>query len=466
MNIVVLNGSPKGEISVTMQYVHLLEQSFPQHTFEIIPVAQRIKQIERDEQRFDEVIDRVRAADGVLWAFPLYYMLVHGNYKRFIELIWERGVQDAFAAKYAAALSTSIHYYDHTAHNYVQAVCDDLDMCYVGAFSADMQDMLAREGRDKLAVFGSHFLDAIERQVPTLKYYAPIHYRPIAYTPGAVEHKIGVRGKRVVIVTDAGPEQHNLRAMVDRLRASFAENVETINLRELDIKGGCLGCLRCGYDNHCAYEGKDGYIDFYKQKLMPADAIVFAGAIHDRYLSSLWKTFFDRSFFHTHAPSLAGKQFGMIVSGPLSQVPHLRQVLEAWVEMQHSNLVGFVSDEMADSRHLDGLLSTLAADLIRYAQSGYIKPHTFLGLAGQKVFRDDMWGRLRTVFQADHRAYKRLGVYDFPQRDWRTRILNAVMGLLLKIKPFQQEFARRTKREMIRPYEKVVAAGQDADRAA
>jgi hypothetical protein len=55
---------------------------------------------------------------------------VHGNYKRFIELITERGVQDAFAGKYTATLSTSIHFYDHTAHNYMHAVCDDLNMKY------------------------------------------------------------------------------------------------------------------------------------------------------------------------------------------------------------------------------------------------------------------------------------------------------------------------------------------------
>ena len=45
-----------------------------------------------------------------------------------------------------------------------------------------------------------------------------------------------------------------------------------------------------------------GYIEFYNAKVRQADILVFAGAIRDRYLSSTWKTFFDRSFFNTHTP--------------------------------------------------------------------------------------------------------------------------------------------------------------------
>ncbi len=458
MKIIVLNGSPKGDLSVTMQYVHLLAGYFPQHTFDIIHVAQHLPKIEREEALHGEIIERIRAADGVLWAFPLYYMLVHGNYKRFIELIWERGVQDAFAGKYTASLSTSIHFYDHTAHNYVQAVCDDLDMRYVGAFSAEMQDMLDARGRDQLRVFARTFISAIENKAPTLKTYAPLTGSTIDYTPDAPRPPIDAHGKKIVLLTDAEPHQTNLLRMIDRFAASLAQEIETINLRDLEIKGGCLGCLRCGYDNRCVYQGRDDYIDFFNTRLKTAEVIVFAGAIRDRYLSAMWKTFFDRSFFNTHTPSLRGKQFGLIISGPLSQIPNLRQVLRAWIEIQQSNLAGIVTDE---SGHTDDLIHALAANLIHYAGLGYVQPHTFLGLGGRKIFRDDIWGRLRIVFYADHRAYKRLGIYDFPQRDWRTRIMNALIPPLLKIPRFRQEFTRRIKRGMIQPYQKILSANAE-----
>ena len=104
MNIIVLNGSPKGDNSVTLQYVNYLAKLHPQHTFQALHVAQRLRRIEQEPAAFSEVIEQVRQADAVIWSFPLYYMLVHGHYKRFIELIFERGAQDAFAGKYATAI--------------------------------------------------------------------------------------------------------------------------------------------------------------------------------------------------------------------------------------------------------------------------------------------------------------------------------------------------------------------------
>jgi multimeric flavodoxin WrbA len=458
MKITVLNGSPKGIKSVTMQYVHYIQKMFPQHELNIVHIAQRIKKIERDEQAFQEIIDKVQSSDGILWAFPLYILHVHGNYKRFIELIWERGAQDAFEDKYAAALSTSIHFFDHTAHNYIHAICDDLGMRFVDSFSAEMQDLLKDEGQAKLVAFADGFFEAIEMNTPTPHTYAPIVPREFDYTPGPEENPIATDGKKGVVVTDAEPHQTNLIHMVERFTAALSREVKVINLHAIDIKGGCLGCLKCGYDNQCAYVGKDRFIDFYNTKLKTADIIVFAGAIKDRYLSSLWKTFFDRSFFNTHAPSLMGKQFGFIISGPINQIPNLREIMDGWTQMQRSNLVGFVTDEVNDNATVDDLLHDLARRLVRCADAGYIQPQTFLGVGGIKIFRDDMWGKLRIPFQSDHRTYKRLGIYDFPQKDLKVRLLNTLVAPLFRIPKVREEFTKHIKEGMIQPYQKVLQA--------
>ena len=125
MKIVVLNGSPKGNVSVTMQYVKFIQDKFPEHELKIINISERIKKIERDESYFKEIINEIESADGILWAFPLYVFLVAAQYKRFIEMITEKQVQYAFKNKYTGVLTTSIHFYDHTAHNYMNAICDD-----------------------------------------------------------------------------------------------------------------------------------------------------------------------------------------------------------------------------------------------------------------------------------------------------------------------------------------------------
>jgi len=456
MKIVVLHGSPKGEKSITLQYVHYMQKLYPQHRLEIEHLVRQIRKLENDEQAFGELIERVRAADGILWAFPLYVCLVHANYKRFIELIEERGAQGAFRDKYTASLSTSIHFYDHMAHDYIQAVCDDLGMRYVGAFSADMPDLLREQGQTQLTQFAGEFFRAIETRSATLRRFAPLTPSTFEYRPGPGRPPMDTGGKRVVILTDTEPHQQNLQRMVDRLRASLAGDVATINLHDLDIKGGCQGCLRCGYDNQCAYEGKDGFTDFYRNRLMPADLLVFAGAIRDRYLSATWKTFFDRHFFMNHAPSLMGKQFAFLISGPLSQLPALRQFLELFVQHQRSNLAGFVSDEEGNSAGLDALLDELAERLVRYSAMGYTQPHTFLGVGGHKLFRDAVYGRLRFVFMADHRAYKRLGLYDFPQKDYATRIANAIMGPLLRSERFREGFRQQINDRMVAPYRKLL----------
>jgi len=153
MKIVVLNGSPKGDVSVTMQYVHYIQKRFPGHELKILNISQRIRKIERSEEAFQEILNEIRSADAVLWATPVYVFLVPAQYKRFIELLAEREAGAVFEGKYCAALTTSIHFYDHTAHNYLHAVSDDLNMRFLGSHSADMSDLRREGGREKLLIF-------------------------------------------------------------------------------------------------------------------------------------------------------------------------------------------------------------------------------------------------------------------------------------------------------------------------
>ena len=457
MKIVVLNGSPKGDLSVTLQYAQYLAKTFPEVQFEVIHIAQRIKRIENDPKVFAEIIDQVRTADAVLWSFPLYILMVHAHYKRFIELIFERGVQDAFAGKYAATLSTSIHFFDHTAHIYMQGICDDLDMHFVEAFSADMQDLLKKEGQRQLVIFGKHFLDAIQNHAVTQRHYPPVVWSDFRYQSGPAFVKIPDTGKKIVIVHDSRQPEGNLARMVERCRAAFEEDVTVVNIHEIDMKASCLGCLQCGSDQQCAYEGKDGFIDFYRTQVMAADIVIYAGTIVDRYLSSRWKTYFDRCFFNTHTPVLMHKQVAFVISGPLGQVPNLVEIMQGFIELQQANLVGFVSDESESSADIDQLLDQLMTSAVNDSQAAYERPFTFLGIAGTQIFRDDIYGRLRTVFQADHRAYKRLGIYKtFPQQDWKIGLLNAFTGFVLRIPPIKKVFKQRIKQGMVQPAQNVV----------
>ena len=456
MKIIVLNGSPKADLSVTMQYVAFLQKTNPQHTLKILNIAQQVRQIEQDELKFNEVMAEIKNADAVLWAFPLYVFLVHSQYKRFIELLFERNRADVFQTKYTAVLSTSIHFFDHTAHQYMRGICDDLNMKFCDSFSAGMRDLFKETERNNLLNFFNGFLAAIQRKAPCVKLYPPLVDNRPEYHPGPSATAPIVHQRKIVIVTDAEEQQVNLQRMINSFAAQFDGLPEVVNLHQVDIKGSCLGCIRCGYDNSCAYSGRDGFIDMYN-RLKTADILVFAGAIHDRYLSSLWKTFFDRAFFNTHMPSFVGKQMVFLVSGPLQQLPHLRQILEAYTEHQQANLVGIVTDENSESNDTYSVLQELALRSLNYAECGYKRTSTFFGVGGLKIFRDEIWGPLRFPFVADHQYYKQHGVYDFPQYDYASRARNCFLGLLAKFPAVRKElYGPKMTEYMIRDYKRFV----------
>ena len=456
MKIAILNGSPKGNTSVTMQYVLFMQKKFPHLNLTIHHVAQRINKIVKDEHYFQLLLGDIRASDAVIWAFPVYFLLVPSQYKRFIELVFERREEAYFMDKYAVSLSTSIHVFDHTAHNYIHAVCDDLNMRYVGDYSAKMYDLLRKKERQRFLLFTENFQADVKRCAPSVKVYPPLKRSAFTYVSGEAPPSIDTGEKRMLIITDTGSDDTNLAGMISALKKQYLQDVEVINLHNIDISGGCLGCISCGYNNNCVYFGNDGYRDFYEEKVKTADAIVMAGSMKDRYLSSRWKMFFDRSFYNNHKPVLKDKQVGFLISGPLSQNYNLRQVLAGYLENMGANLVGFVTDEPEDSAFIDAHIHDFAQRLSHLAIQNYLKPLTFLGVGGKKILQDEIWGSLRFVFLADHRYYKKHGFYRFPQKDYHTRIRNVFMTLLMSIPAIRKNIQKRINDEAIKPLQYVV----------
>lgn len=466
MNIVVLNGSPKGPRSVTLQYVKYVTYTFPEHEYHIFHVAQQVPRLERDARALAEVTEAVETADGVVWAFPLYYLLVHGHYKRFIELIFEHEAHAAFQDKYCVSLSTSIHFYDHTAHNYVRGICADLGMRHVGAFAPEMFDLFHEGGRRQLETFARDFFSAIESRRPVLPDLAPAPRtgtpaaRPCAVPEEAAGPVVDVGDLRVLILTDHEDDASPVGRMVARARQYFDGPVDVLNLHAIDIKGGCLGCVHCAMNNECAYAGKDEYQETLESRVLPADVVIWAGAIRDRFLSARWKVFIDRMFYRGHTPAFRDCQVGVLVSGPWRQRPNLQEVLRAYFEVQQAHLAGVVSDEGLDQgaradlgEVVDEQIAALVERLVRLARAGYQPPRTFRGFAGQKVFRDAMYGRYRFPFAADHAYYKAHDYYDFPKASCRTRF----MAWLARFKFFRREAKRRMVSGMVTPFDRLLA---------
>jgi len=280
---------------------------------------------------------------------------------------------------------------------------------------------------------------------------------PWVYSTGPVQPKVDLGKKKLRIVVD-DPSQGNLKAMIQRLSQNFSGDVQIIEFSQIQIQGGCIGCIHCAEDNRCWYP--DSFVPFYLQELMEADILLYAGSIKDRYLSWQWKQFFDRRFFRNHTPTLYGKQLGFIISGPYLQLPILQDILAAYTELEGANLIGVLSDDaMSSADALNIALDTFAQTAVRYSEQNYHKPSTFRSIAGMKLLRDEIWTRLKFVFQADHRFYKKNKIYDFPQSSWKVVLTNFIFDILHKIPGFNKDFySPKMKARMIQPLQKFLAS--------
>ena len=244
MKILVINGSPKGEYSITLQTVRYLEQQFPGQQFQVLHAGQKIKVLEQD---FSCVADAVKQADLLLFSYPVYTFLAPSQLHRFLELLKNSGLD--LSGKYAAQLSTSKHFYDITAHRYVQDMCQELGLKYIGGLSADMDDLLQEKGQKQARDFLEYLWWSVKND-SYLPFPAP---RP-AFTPVAAtvlpEDNSDKPGD-IVIVTDVTEDEINLQAMIARFRAKCPRKTRVVNIREYPLQGGCLGCFRGAVSGKC-----------------------------------------------------------------------------------------------------------------------------------------------------------------------------------------------------------------------
>jgi multimeric flavodoxin WrbA len=449
LKITVISGSPKGKDSITLHYIKYLEKHHPDVEFCVFDVGSKINKIDGDREELKAVLESVQESSGVLWAFPVYFFLVPSQLKRFIEIIFENNGQGAFKGKYTAQLMTSIHFYDTTACDYMKAICHDLEMRYTGDYMAEMYDLLRSRQRKNILAFCRQFLYTIEKGLATEVQFMPLNPPTLDYRPEPVAENPKSTEKKVVLLTDERDAGSNLGKMVDTFQKLMPYTVQVINIRDLDLKGGCLGCIRCGYDNTCVY--KDDLAGLYEKHIFPADAVIISGRIHDRYLSSRWKMFFDRSFFMGHTPVFFKKHIAFIISGPLTQIQGLRSILEAKVQFNKGNLVGMATDEYETSEQVTALLTGLSERLAWSLKEGQEKPAGFYGLAGHLIFRDFVY-RTRGVFRADHLYYQKNGLYDFPNKNKRNSRMNMGMLIMQRFPSLRRQMQARIVKDLVKPF--------------
>ncbi len=442
MNILVLNGSPKGDYSITLHTVLYLQKKYPEHKFDILHVGQRIKAIERD---FSESAALIAKADAILFSYPVYTFIATCQLHRFIELMKEHNVD--VKGKLATQITTSKHFYDVTAHRYIQENCDDMGMNYIRGLSADMEDLTTEKGRKEAENFFDYFLWSAEKKYfekPAAKKY---EFTPVPAT--AIENNNDSKTGNVVVVADYNESDVQLKNMISRFCAKVSSKTRVINIREYPFKGGCLGCFRCAADGVCVY--KDGFDSFLRNEIQTADAIVYAFGIKDHSMGSVFKTYDDRQFCNGHRTVTIGMPVGYLISGKYSDEINLQTILEGRAQVGGNILAGMATDESDTDYQIDKL-----ADSLDYAVANKnTQPQNFYGVGGMKIFRDLIY-QMRGLMKADHKFFKSHGQYDFPQKKKGMTMLMYLVGGLNASEKVRAKMGNKMNEGMVMPYKKLI----------
>ena len=441
MKILVLNGSPKGKYSITLQHTRYLEKLYPQHSFEVLNVGQKIKSLEKD---FSPAKEAVEKADVLLFSYPVYTFIAPCQLHKFIELLKKAKLD--LSAKYATQITTSKHFYDVTAHRYVQDNCGDLGLKYIKGLSADMDDLLQEKGQKEVKDFFEYLCWSVEKDLYEVPSAPETTYTKVPVSAFVCEEE---KQGDVVILTDCEEDNTQLADMIARFRGVFPRKTRVINIREYPFNGGCLGCFSCAITGKCVH--KDGFDEYLRNEIQTAQSIVYAFTIKDHSMGARFKMYDDRNFCNGHRTVTIGMPVGYLVSGDLSKEENLRTIMEARAQVGSNFLAGVATDERNPDAEIDKLAQTLHYAL----EKKYLQPQNFYGIGGMKIFRDLIW-QMQGMMRADHKFYKAHGQYDFPQKKPGRMIAMYFVGALLANEKLKTKMGNKMNEGMLMPYNKLL----------
>lgn len=446
MKIAVLNGSPKGKNSITLQTVFYLEKHFPDHEFRIYPVSSRIRTLEKD---MTNLLNAMEEADLLIFSYPVYTFMAPSQLHHFMEMLKTSGRD--FSGKYVTQITTSKHFYDVTAHRYMEENFHDLGMKVLRGLSADMEDLLSDKGREEAKKFMKYVVWQISRdfsETPPVPRFKGIRV-PATLTATHEELQVKSTNYTAVIVADYGDEDTHLVDMIVRFRRVFPFRTRVVNLRNFDFRGGCIGCLSCTANGRCIYD--DHFPDFLRNEILTGSAIVYAFNIRCHSMGWHMKQFDDRQFCNGHRTVSMGKPVGYLISGDYRYEENLRMVIEARAQTGGNYLSGVATDEIDTDLAIDQMSAALAYAL----EEGYTQPTNFYGVGGIRIFRDLIW-MMRGMMKQDHKFFKKNKMYDFPHKRKMTTLGMYLVGMIFSNEKLRKKIRPQIDEGMISPYKKVI----------
>lgn len=376
----------------------------------------------------------------------MYTFIAPYQLHRFIELVKDDGVE--LTGKIASQITTSKHFYDVTAHKYIEENCFDMGLNVVRGLSADMDDLLTDNGRTQAEQYFKQLMLNCEMGCFEARPVCPPQRDNKVYEP-TLNDCDKCDDKEVVIVTNCGEDDVNLSNMTEDFVKALPYKSRIINLKKFPFSGGCLGCFGCAVTGKCIY--KDGFDEFLRKEIQQADAIVYAFTVKNHYTDSVFKCYDDRQFCNGHRTVTHGTPMAYIISGDYRYESNLKTIVEARVEVGGNYLAGVATDEYDTAKDL----SNLARNVAFAMENKLTRPANFYGVGGMKIFRNLIY-LMQGIMKADHKFYKKNGIYDFPQKRRGYIMKMKLAGTLMSMPSVQKKMKGKMNDFIIGPYKKVI----------
>ena len=443
MRILVLNGSPKAGYSITIHTSYFIEKSTSGNEWTYLDIQQRINKWRKDPS---ELRNAIEESELVIFSYPVYTLLAPYCVHQLIEVMKDNGI--GLEGRWATQITTSKHFYDTTAHRFIEENLLDLGAYYIDGLSADMDDLLTDAGQKEALTFFDTVRFNIENNIyrKASARWKDADARP--YTSHLPVLEKDMR-KKVSIVTNASGDDDELLSMIADFRNQLCCDSTVYNIREYPFRSGCLGCFSCADSGVCMI--KDGFDDYLRSEIQNADSLVYAFRIKNHFTDSSLKCYQDRQFCNGHRQVTAGKPTLYLIAGDYSKEENLRTVVEASSSVGGNYLSYVVTDE-----HDTDVEIEKGAKALSYAlENDIVRSRNFYGVGGNKIFRDLIY-KMRGMMKADYRFYKANGYLDFPQKDRKTILMMKMVGLMMRLPDKKHKMRKYMNDGMVYPYRKVL----------
>jgi multimeric flavodoxin WrbA len=296
--LLILSFSGQGENSLTLKSLEVLEHHKDVEAFEKVIISPSFDV----DKEFDNVAEKMKTADVIIWAVSPFHMNIPSHMYRFFEKCRE---EKMMLHNINTFFQTNMRVCDTFLSTALERQIRTISTVFVQGLSFATPDIINR----KMALYNIATPDLPPKKVLRIKNTEPKFYegeglrtavqwyKILKKLAVAEIHPLSLTSRKTVLFVDMNkqnqPHSSFVSIGVRNLEAYYQKagcNVEKLAQRDYNIKP-CDGCKICYASKECKI--KDDYLA-YEERISEADIIIYYGACTGGFTSSVSKTCIDR----------------------------------------------------------------------------------------------------------------------------------------------------------------------------